>query len=227
MFKITLNTHPTYGEIGQPNPMRWRIMYRNKNTLESQSNLIKCKDFFNDVVAYKQADKQFKMYNFDNKVKFNRFGLYMHLTEIGKVDLFLSNLAVLNERLEQDLDTRVKAFKQGKKQVVIHIPNKLWKNTWYISLVTMLIRCCNYDKAYEKWDDFFAADAPMNTAENAFTPAAKTNAQKIGFKLPAKYTKFWWWSGDVYNSSNKDAFNPSSIHNNGVSAWSNFLKLEG
>ena len=64
MFKIK-NTHKiTYSEVGQPNPLRWRIMLRRKDTLHSQSGLIKCKDFFNDVEIH-DSGKEFVRDRFD------------------------------------------------------------------------------------------------------------------------------------------------------------------
>ena len=65
MFKLTIKHKQTYGEIPQANPLRWRIMYREKKELVSQSALIKCKDFFNDVVAWKNAQAEIKIYGFD------------------------------------------------------------------------------------------------------------------------------------------------------------------
>ena len=58
MFKLTLTHNNKYSEIPQPNPMRWRIMLRDKKELISQSGLIRCRDFFNDLVAARVANKQ-------------------------------------------------------------------------------------------------------------------------------------------------------------------------
>jgi len=47
--------HELYAEMPQPNPLSWRIMHKRGDTLVSQSCPIRCKDFFNDVVAWKQG----------------------------------------------------------------------------------------------------------------------------------------------------------------------------
>ena len=224
MFNIVQTNNTTYGEIDQRNPLRWRIMYKSKDTLTDQSGLIKCKDFFNDVVAYKQAKRPFSVYGFSNKVKFNRNGLYLWLTFIANTDKFIKNLEPLNKRLDDDLGVQLQITKQDDGSVVLLIPTVLWRSTWYISLVTMLIRCCNYDYEYNTWDDFFADTAPLCTSERAFTPQAKTNAKSIGFNLPIHLRKYWFWGGDKCNSEVDPNAYANTIHNNGVSSWSNFLK---
>ena len=221
MFEVNiLKKHKgQYAEIDQPNPLRWRIMYRSKDVLTSQSCLIKCKDFFNDVVAWKKAKKSFTIYGFKNNIKFNREGLYVHLTDIEDVNTFLHNLYVMDERLERNLKIGMSWYVQEDNSIVVLIPHKVFSNTYYISLLSMLIRLCNYNTKYEDWDSIFDEKAPINTIEEAFTDKAKTFTQKNGFKLLTKYRKLWYNSTDGWNSLSGKELIASIIHNNGVCDW--------
>jgi hypothetical protein len=220
MFKIEIKHKNTYAEIAQKNPLRWQIMKREKNTLTSQSGLIKCKDFFNDVVAWKNGNHAFNIYNFDNKIEFNRYGVYFLLTEIADRDMFFANLEVLNSRLQADLNTKISFYKTtNKDKVVIHIPNPLWKNTYYISVVSMMIRLCNYAYAYEGWDGFFKEDAPLNTVESSFNDQAKARVKEFGFALPDFAKDCWYFARFGYTSKSGKEIIPSAIHNNGASDW--------
>jgi hypothetical protein len=223
MFKLNITHKNGYNEIDQPNPLRWRIMLREKDVLHSQSGLIKCKDFFNDIVAFKQANLKFSIYNFSNEVKFNRHGLYFHLTHIHDTAMFCENLIIVNDRLQQDLKTTVKFWIQEDGSVVVLIPNKLWKNTYYISLVSMMIRLCNYKVQYDSWDSIFAKDAPINRIESAFSHAAKKRTHENGFVLPKQLRTFWYWAGKMANSNDGKKVMPSVVHNNGVTSWSHWM----
>lgn len=223
MFKLNITHTNSYNEIPQSNPIRWRIMYKSKDTLNSQSGLLKCKDFFNDVVAYKNSKKEFSIYNFSNKVKFNREGLYVHLTEIANCEMFCNNLAVVNARLYKDLKTFLNYECLEDGSVVVCIPHKLWRTTYYISLVTMAIRLCNYKMAYDSWESMFDKKAPAITTESAFTQQAIKYVTKKGFRIPVKLRKMWFWAGDKYHSGNQEKPMASVIHNNGVSSWVQFL----
>jgi hypothetical protein len=220
MFEINiLKKHKgQYAEIDQPNPLRWRIMHRSKDVLTSQSCLIKCKDFFNDVVAWKKAKKAFVIYSFKNNIKFNRNGLYVLLTEISDEKIFLSNIEIVEQRLWQDLRETLVMDRVDDGFVVL-IPHKVFSNTYYISLFSMLIRLCNYNTKYTDWDSFFDKDAPLNTVEEAFNDNAKAFTQKNGFKLLTKYRKLWYNSTNGWNSASGKELIGSIIHNNGVCDW--------
>ena len=226
MFKTKITHKTSYSEVPQPNPLRWRIMYRDKDILTSQSGLIKCKDFFNDMVAYQNAKLKFHIYGFKNDVKFNRYGVYLLLTGIADRDKFFANLDVLNARIEQDLGTKVSYYKasRGKNRAIVHIPKPLWKSTYYISLVTMMIRLCNYNYSYQKWEDFFNKDAPINTVDTAFNDKAKALTKEQGFALP-QAKDYWFFARFGFNSGSNKPMSNSIIHNNGCSDWA--VALEG
>lgn len=225
MFKLK-NTHKiTYAEVEQSNPLRWRIMLRKKNTLTSQSGLIKCKDFFNDVVAWKQGKHQFKIYSFDNNITFNRAGLYFVLTGISNREMFLANLDVLNDKIKKNLNTKISYYTTARKsKVVIHIPNPLWENTYYISAVSMMIRLCNYNCIYKTWEDFFHKDAPMNTAEHSFNPEAQALVLTNGFTIPEVAKGCWYYARFGWTSQSDKPVQGVTIHNNGASDWAKALR---
>ena len=226
MFKFNTTHRNKYAEIDQANPLRWRVMFRDKKTLHSQSGLIKCKDFFNDVVAWKRTGVEFDIYGFNNKIKFNRAGLYFVLLHIYDREVFKHNLAVLNERIVQDLNTKISVYNDPRNstRVIIHIPNALWQTTYHISLVTMMIRLCNYKIKYDTWESFFAPESPLNTAEKAFTRDAKEFTQKHGFVLPENAQKYWYCAPYGWNSAANKPITATIIHNNGCSNWVEALK---
>jgi len=221
MFKCNITHKNVYAEMGQANPLKWRIMYKEEDeSLSSQSGLIVCKDFFNDIVAWKQAQTPFKIYNFDNQVKFNDEGLYFVLSHIANKPMFTQNiLKGINPQLEEDLGVSLKVFQQGAKRVVLLIPHELWQSTYHISLVSMLIRLSNYAKAYTCWDDFFADDAPLNTIEYAFSPETKVFTKKWKFSLPDPLKGFWYYTRFGFNSKSTHKIEANIVHNNGATDW--------
>lgn len=207
-----------YAEMDQPNPLTWRIMHKRGDMLVSQTNPIKCKDFFNDVVAWKNAKHAFSIYNFDNRIKFNKDGLHVLLTNIDNMGKFMYNFAVVAVKLDEDLGVDIQTYTVPEGLVVV-LPTKVFKTTYYVSLLTMMIRCCNYNIEYESWDDFYNEDAPMNTIETAFDDAAKEFTKQNGFKLLTKYRKLWYNSTHGWNSASGHELVASIIHNNGVVNW--------
>lgn len=220
MFKLSITHKNCYNEIGQSNPLRWRIMFKEKDTLHSQSGLLKCKDFFNDVVAWKVKKAKFCIYKFNNTIKFNRFGVYLLLTNVYDADRFIESVeCALNSKLYNDLQVSLKVYKQGKDKVVVLIPNKLWKNTYHISLVTMMLRVCNYNYCFKYWEDFFKEDSPLLTVERVFNKETIDFTLANGFILPKKWKSCWYNAGWGWNGRAKKELNALTIHNNGVVNW--------
>ena len=171
------------------------------------------------MVAWKQAKRAFNIYRFDNKVAFNREGLYLHLTNIHDVTRFLSNLNLVNDRLEKDSGVRTTAHILDSSSVILCIPNKVWKTTYYVSVLTMLIRVCNYSCLYEGWDDIFSDVSPMTTLDGAFPAKTRNYVAKNGFKLPTKFRKFWYNGSFGWNSESNPNAPSNIIHNNGAVDW--------
>ncbi|MFZ2190126.1 MAG: hypothetical protein WAV48_05060 [Candidatus Magasanikiibacteriota bacterium] len=108
---------------------------------------------------------------------------------------------------------------ETKDEVVVLIPNEVWESTYYISVISMMIRLCNYNVSYPSWDSFFLKDAPINTIEQAFKQATKDYVAKNGFKLPEEFQKYWYFSSYGYNSESGKPLDSHVIHNNGANDW--------
>ena len=231
MFKCNITHTNKYSEMGQPNPMKWRLMFKEEDgSLSSQSGLIVCKDFFNDVVAWKQTKTAFSIYNFNNQVKFNDEGMYIVLSNIADKVKFTKNiLKGINPQLQEDLGVSIKVYQQGRGRVVVLLPHEVWKSTYHISLVSMLIRLSNYAATYTCWEDFYAPDAPMNTIEHAFSTQAKEFTLKHRLSLPEEVAGCWYFSRFGYTSKSKYDIESNIVHNNGATDWArayNDLKEE-
>lgn len=223
MFKLNITHNGTYAEVEQKNPLRWRIMHRVKDTMVSQSHLIKCKDFFNDVVAWHMAKKEFSIYRFSNKIKFNRNGVWIHLTKIAKMPMFLENLAMVNAKLKEQLDVEVRIEPHNDTELLIMIPSKVWTSTYYISLLSLAIRWSNYDVVYKSWEEMFDKKSPAYKAEDdSCNEKTLSFVKQNGFAVD-KAKELWYNAGAVFNSSKKDKLLGSVIHDNGICGWVNAL----
>lgn len=219
MFKLNITHNGTYAEVDQNNPLRWRIMHRVKDIMVSQSHLIKCKDFFNDVVAWRMAKKEFSIYRFSNKIRFNKYGVWIHLTNIDNMEMFLANMVMVNAKLKEQLDVVVRVEKQSDTELLIMIPSKVWTSTYYISLLSLAIRWCNYNHLYKSWEDMFAPNSPAYAAEDeACNEDTMAFVQKHGFAVD-KAKEMWYNAGHKYNSKSKEPLLNSIIHDNGICGW--------
>jgi hypothetical protein len=194
-------------------------------TFIDQSGWIKCKDFYNDTVAYFKEGSVFSIYGYKNAIKKNEEGVYFLLKFIKDKPTFFKNMDAVNEQLGSDLGCRVQVLDMdADDEVVVCVPLELWESTYRISMITMVVRLCNYGMLYKTWDDIWADKAPVNTVEQAFTTEAKANAKNRGFLVPDKFKEYWFFAGPEYNSTQNPALTGSIIHNNGVSNWSEFMK---
>lgn len=201
-------------------------MFRDENVLTSQSGKIACKDFFNDVVAWKKIRHPFNIYRFDNKVNFNDEGMYILLTNIADKTQFVKNIKnAINPQLEKDLDSKIVCYQQGKGSVVVMLPHEVWQSTYHISVVSMTIRLCNYTVDYTCWEDFFKTDSPINTVECSFKETTKQFVKEKGFSLPEKFKNFWYYARDGYTSESDKGIIPSVIHNNGATDWVHAMSM--
>jgi hypothetical protein len=227
MLKIKFQDNTTYAEVGQVNPLRWKTLWKQPDgAFVDQSGWIKCKDFYNDTVAYFKEGSVFSIYGYKNAIQKNEEGVYFLLKFIKDKASFFKNMDAVNEQLVSDLGCRVQVLDMdADDEVVVCIPLELWESTYRISMITMVVRLCNYGVLYKTWDDIWAEKSPVNTVEHAFTPDAKKNAKTLGFLVPDKFKDFWYFAGPEFNS--KKAPRPPQdviIHNNGVSNWSEFMK---
>jgi len=228
MFNITIKDKTTYAEVPQVNPLKWKTLFKEAdNTFVDQSGWIKCKDFYNDTVAFFKAGSVFSIYSYQNQVKKNEEGVYFLLKFIKDKKSFFLNIEMMNKQLFKDLKCSVGVWDHKDDEVVVLIPNELWESTYRISMVTMVIRLCNYGVLYETWADLWKDKAPAISVDHAFTPEAIANAKEYGFLVPKQYKGYWYYAGKAHNSRENPSLTGSIIHNNGVSNWSMFMKQEG
>ncbi len=228
MFKLEFKNNQTYAEVSQKNPLRWKTLLRNGDSYTDQSGWVKCKDFYNDTVAFFKEGSVFSIYGYQNAIKKNDEGVYFLLKYIADKAVFLDNLAVMNAQLKKDLDCVVTPLPcPAADELIVLIPNALWESTYRISMVTFVIRLCNYGYVYKTWEDFWNTAAPAYSMEHAFTEDAKKNAKTLGFKVPTGFEEYWFYCGEKYNSKVAPKTTGGTIHNNGCSNWSMFMKQKG
>jgi hypothetical protein len=228
MFNIQIKNNTKYLEVGQINPLRWKTLYRlDGDTFEDQSGWVKCKDFYNDTVAFFKAGSVFSIYGYKNNIKKNDEGVYFLLKFITDKKAFFHNLNTVNTRLFQDLKCSVGAWDQDSDEMVICIPNELWETTYRISMITYVLRLCNYGITYDKWEDLWHSQAPSHQTDHAFSATAIKNAKELGFLVPEKFKDYWYFAGKEYNSVTNNKMTGHIIHNNGVSNWSEYMKQAG
>jgi hypothetical protein len=226
MFKIEQKLTTTYAEVGQINPLRWKTLLRDGDTFTDQSGWIKCKDFYNDTVAYFKAGTIFNMYGYHNKIEKNEEGVYFLLKYVKDVASFQANLSVINEQLLKDLGTIVSIvpYEGAGDEVVILIPNELWESTYRISMITFVIRLGNYGYKFTDWASLWDTNSPAYTQKEAFDDNAKKNARELGFKVPDGFEKYWYYAGADHNSEKAPKQTGGIIHNNGCCSWSRAMK---
>lgn len=224
-MKINIKINKLYNEMEQVNPIRWKTLFKEEDgSFSDQSGWIKCKDFYNDTVAFFKEGSVFSLYGYENNIKKNDEGVHFLLKYIKDTGSFIENLHVMNTQMMEDLGCCVLASVYSKDEVTCLIPTKLWDSTYHISMVTMCIRLCNYGVQYTCWQDFWDAKSPAVTLDKAFDGDALANAKTMGFKLPEMFKDYWFYAGPQYNSKVTPKQKGGIVHNNGVCQWSMWMK---
>jgi hypothetical protein len=224
-MKIKLTNNSTYAEVGQVNPLRWKTMFKDgDNSFVDQSGWWKCKDFLNDCVAFFKEGTKFSIYGWNNAIKKNEEGVYHYLKNIGDTQKFLYNLEVVNKRLNEDLGCAVDYLPGDQPgTAIILLPTAVWESTYRISLITLLIRLCNYDQQFGSWADIWKKGSVVYT-DGAFTPDAIKMANELGFHVPDEYKQYWYFAGDAHNSVKQPKLTGYIIHDNGCVGWNQWMK---
>lgn len=222
MYKITPTLDKKYSEINQANPLRWEILYREDEvTFTSQSGLIRCKDFFNELTRKYCSGQDSYIYMFDTaSVKLNGEGVYFRLHNIVNMDVFEKNLeTTVNVGLDADL--HVVNEQLDNKTSLLFVPVYYFTNTYLTSLVSYVIRICNVDTEVGTF-----SDAVKATNDVALMSDGKALAIKWGFDIPEKYQDYWYYLGKEYNSKKQPTPDSAGmVHNNGVQSWSQYVTI--
>lgn len=220
-IKLTLTNTASYAEEGQINPLKWKCLYREPgtNNFKDTSGWWICKDFLNDCVAYYAIGYKFGVYGWGNAIQKNDEGMYLLLKNVKDRDLFLQNLEVINKRMNEDLGVVLAAMPlEPVDQLIILIPTELFKNTYLISEITLLIRLSNYGKKFSAWKDFFGDILHHDKPHVDMAPFGKF-ASENGFHIPQQFQKYWYYCGPTSNSETNPKGQSYTIHNCGVVSW--------
>ena len=204
-------------ESFQNNPLRWCVVKKKEDKILSQTPIFKCKDYFNDFVAKKNGIKFIK-YGMDNsKIVFNKDG-GLHVLVMKVIPEFLTNLKCLEEKCLEDLGNTLTVVYQDDMGVVLNFPKEFWKSTYTVSLVSLLIRCCNYQYFPENWEGFFKKGSPIGIKqENVLTLNTLTWVKNLGLKAPVSN---WYSIPGVENLEETLSYEKENyIHNNGCNNW--------
>lgn len=218
MFEVKIKHSGSYAEEGQTNPIRWINLKKvGENKFESASNWWKCKDFLNDMAYTYMTGKSFSIYGWNAgtighppKGEDFWFGI-KNLSEP-----FFHNIEnVLNPWLDTQKMPRVKLVKQDP--VLLALDPKYFENTYNISLITLIIRLCNYEMKFDKFEDVINCKK-FPRGDQGKWDAVTT--KKRYFDIPKQFRKYVWYSTPQYNSEVDVGYQISGlVHNNGVMDW--------
>ena len=219
-YKFEKPTGQTYSEIGQPNPLRWEVLFRDGDTFVPKSGKLKCKDFFNDMVSKIVHGKDVSIYGWSTTpLQLNEDGVWLRLTSLNDGVVFEKNINTsINPKMKADLGVELTVELLDKSSAVLFIPMAIWKSTYLISLTSWLVRLANYGSELGEFDA--ALDGAQAKADGAIHSSGVQLVRKWGFKIPKDYQQYWYFCTKEYNSVKNPEPSVSMIHNNGVMSWS-------
>lgn len=214
-MKITINNHAGYAEEGQPNPLRWTILYRDaKGSFVSQSSPIKCKDFFNDYVFTYNGLGSFSIYSFNAGLfKMNKGeGMYFLLT--GTFPTFEHNITKMLTPWLESQGMGTPGILKVDKGIFLHLPEDYLKNVYNMSLISLIIRLCNHKEEFNTFDDLVKATHP---AKDQLKWDAVVKKGWFFKNFPEKLKEYVFYNGPENNSKKMPEYNlAGSVHNCGV-----------
>jgi hypothetical protein len=223
-MKIIIKPTGGYAEETQPNPMRWLMLYRQPDgSFHSHGAWIKCKDFFNDYAYTKQTGNAFQIYGFkpnEMKVAPKDQPEYMLLDNITKSWPY--NMKVMNDWL-LDQGMPVVPFTEHEGQWLIQLDPVYWHNTYFISLISLIIRLMNTDKEFKTFAEAISWKNFPQRDQGKWDPVVKAG---FFFKIPKKYWKYMWFCGPERNSDNTPHTHygiSNLVHNCGVLEWTKWI----
>jgi len=226
----------TYSESPQNNKLRWTILFKEESEegkppiFTAQSSIMKCRDYFNDLVATYRGIF-FSVYRFSNKVKLNADGVWIKLNHLESKKRFLHNLGSINRKAAERGFPPVTGLHNEKlsDECLIFLPRVYFECTYFISLLTYLIRIANSRVEVDSYEELI--DPDKNPARLADMPFA-TYREKIfelGFQLPSEELAGnpWFLFKDQAANLAATASVGSAIHDNGVYSWHYYMQVYG
>lgn len=216
----------TYSEVGQTNPLRWMFLQeREPGVYQSSSGWIKCKDFFNDVVYYRETGTGFQIYGFACDTVGTAKDKDVSFLLKGTKEGFQDNLGALNAYLIGHDLPMITRHETERGQMIV-IPSFYWTNTYYISLLSLLIRICNTKESFDLWQSVI--DQKIKGDDQGLIDTVK----KVGiwFDLPESHKDYFVYINDTYYGKDGQyhgSFYSNIIHDNGMLGWYRALNLIG
>jgi hypothetical protein len=223
MYKF--NKDPAYAlnESLQANPIRWQVLYREKDTFTPQTAQFRCKDYLNDLVA-KYRGYSVQVYGMDTeKFKLNEDGVWLRLFNILSFEEFVSNINCCVNALVDDVPITLEKLEDS---VLMFIPKHFFSSSYKISLAAYLIRISNNKVKFSSFEE--ALKSKVSQGDGALRPKTKGNnlALMWKFDIPEDYQQYWWYANNEYNSVHDSAPQGPTIHNNGVQGWAYYMPAE-
>lgn len=213
---------PTYSENNQNNPLRYQILFREGDELHVQTGVFKCKDFFNDLVAW-YLGKKFMVYGMDTRtIKLNDEGVYILFTGQVRKEFETHLEEIINPKLKEDLG--VVMSRVDTEECVYLIPREVFNHTKTIGWLMYFIRQCNYPKK-RSLEEMLSSPGESSGTERRIAELYLSGIPTIttvlnpGGLLPIEpLRKFaWYYSGSYHSEAASDVY---QIHNAGPIQWS-------
>lgn len=220
-----------YAELDQKNPLRWTFMKKVKDTYTNSSNIFKCKDFFNDVIAYQHLKKKFVQYGMgSDSAKFTRKGGIWVLLSNTTPNLIGNIERCINEEFKDTWKIKLDVIPVNqadftsdhitlRNMVLVYFPKEALTNTFRISLLTLMIRNCNVSQDIESYDKLIT---PAFGRDGSLDECRYMMLKKHAYQFPGETD--WVFYSQGYNS--KDAWKAwmtSVVHNNGIMGFTERL----
>jgi len=223
-MKITYQTRPSYAEEGQSNPIRWVILSGTPDTgFVNESSWLKCKDFFNDYAVAYNGGKRFAIYGFSTEgMAIPKQGEYVYMAVKHLTKNFITNMNTFNKWLNENKCPKI-VFWPVDDTVVLQLDPFFLKNTYNISLVSLMIRLLNDETFNGTIEELKTHKIPGDGRDQQKWGVVVN--KKVFFDIPKKLDKFLWYCGEGHNSEKDIQVYqlPSLVHNNGVVSWSSYF----
>jgi hypothetical protein len=215
-MKLIQKQHSGFSEISQPNPIRWAIISKVEDgVFQTECAWLKCKDFFNDYVFTRNTGKSFTIYSFSASWPIDKQQpLYLAIKNLEPH--WADNFCVINEYLDKEGFPYI-GLQDLDDMYLLSVPDFYLKNTYYISLLSLIVRLCNYEVEFKNWQELVDyKDFPEQEQELWDTVVKKG----WFFNLPNEGEDFLWYYDEKNNSKKIPGVNSILIHDCGVVAWS-------
>lgn len=178
-------------EASQVNPIKWQIVAPDKDNFITVSPEFKCKDYFNEIVLAMDYPQIFNIYGFTTNPTTMDLGPHRDSLTVVVHNIlpgWLENMNLVQNYLKEygfppiTIES-VNAPEDNKKpSFLLHIPRKYF-HSYYISILTLLIRCANNSKVFNSLDAI-ALDLKTNYYMEEYSKIKAALTTKSIDKLP-------------------------------------------